>query len=75
MLDFHGTWKDHLPLVEFVYNNNYQASIQMAPFEALYGRPCRLPFSWAEVDEVETLGPKLVRKTIEKVKLIQQRIE
>ena len=39
-LDVKGSWEEHLPLVEFAYNNNYQASIQMAPYEALYGRPC-----------------------------------
>ena len=43
ILDFKGSWEDHLPLVEFAYNNSYQASIQMAPNEALYGRPCRSP--------------------------------
>ena len=39
--DLKGSWDEHLPLVEFTYNNNYQASIQMPPYEALYGRPCR----------------------------------
>ena len=43
VLDHKGSWEKNLPLVEFAYNNNYQASIQMAPYEALYGRPCRLP--------------------------------
>ena len=38
VLDLSGNWDDHLPLVEFIYNNNYQASIGMAPCEALYGR-------------------------------------
>ena len=38
VLDLKGSWEEHLPLVEFAYNNNYQASIQMAPYEALYGR-------------------------------------
>ena len=43
VLDHKGSWEEHLPLVEFAYNNSYQASIQMAPYEALYGRPCRSP--------------------------------
>ena len=43
VLDLKGSWEEHLPLVEFAYNNSYQASIQMAPYEALYGRPCRSP--------------------------------
>ena len=43
VLGHQGSWEEHLPLVEFAYNNSYQASIQMAPYEALYGRPCRSP--------------------------------
>ena len=43
VLDHQCIWEEHLPLVGFVYNNSYQASIQMAPYEALYGRPCRSP--------------------------------
>ena len=43
VLDHKGSWEEHFPLVEFAYNNSYQASIQMAPYEALYGRPCRSP--------------------------------
>ena len=43
VLNLKGGWEEHLPLVEFSYNNIYQASIQMAPYEALYGRPCRSP--------------------------------
>ncbi|RVW58912.1 Transposon Ty3-I Gag-Pol polyprotein [Vitis vinifera] len=35
ILDLQGNWDDHLPLVEFAYNNSFQASIGMAPFEAL----------------------------------------
>ena len=37
IIDFQGSWEDHLPLVEFAYNNSYQSTIGMAPFEALYG--------------------------------------
>ena len=56
--------------MEFTYNNGYQASIQMAPYEALYGRPCRSPVCWTEVGEKSTTGPELVRDTFEKVDLI-----
>ena len=42
-LDFVGSWNGHLPLAEFSYNNSYQSSIKMPPFEALYGRKCRSP--------------------------------
>ena len=46
VLDHKGRWEEHLPLVEFAYNNSYQARIQRAPYEALYGRPCRSPLCW-----------------------------
>ncbi|GKF72705.1 putative reverse transcriptase domain-containing protein [Tanacetum coccineum] len=42
-VDFGKGWVNHLPLVEFSYNNSYHASIKDAPFEALYGRKCRSP--------------------------------
>ena len=51
VLDFGGSWDEHLALAEFSYNNSYQSSIQMAPFEALYGRKCRSPICWFEVGE------------------------
>ena len=69
VLDFKGSW-EHLPFVEFAYNNSYQASIQMAPYEDLYGRPCRSPICWTEVRESSITGPDLIRDTFEKVNLI-----
>ena len=74
VLDQKGSWEEHLPLVEFAYNNSYQASIQMAPYEALYGRPCRSPLCWTEVGESSITGPDLIRDTSEKVSLIRQRL-
>ncbi|GJT32693.1 reverse transcriptase domain-containing protein [Tanacetum coccineum] len=44
VIDFGKGWVNHLPLVEFSYNNSYHASIKAAPFEALYGRKCRSHF-------------------------------
>ena len=74
ILDHHRSWEEHLPLVEFAYNNSYQASIQMAPYEALYGRPCRSPLCWTEVGESSIIGLVLIRDTSEKVSLIRQRL-
>ena len=72
VLDHKGSWEEHLPLVEFAYNNSYHASIQMAPYEALYGRPCRSSICWTEVGESSITGLDLIRDTSEKVSLIQQ---
>ena len=60
-----------IPLVEFAYNNSYQASIRMAPYKALYGRPCRSPLCWTEVGESSITRPDLIRDTSEKVSLIR----
>ena len=75
VLDWRGSWEDHLALAEFAYNNSYQVSIQMAPFEVLYGRPYRSPLCWSEVGEVSALGPDVARETIEKIRLIRQRLQ
>ena len=74
VLDHQGSWEEHLPLVEFAHNNSYQASIQMAPYEALYGRPCRSPLCWTEVGESSITCPDLIRDTSKKVSLIRQRL-
>jgi len=83
VMDFGGSWEDHLHLVEFVYNNSFQASIGMAPYEALYGRPCRSLLCWMEVGESTVVrsqmdsttrktimeGPEMIAETIEKIVL------
>nr|GEX01893.1 reverse transcriptase domain-containing protein [Tanacetum cinerariifolium] len=58
-IDFGKGWVNHLPLVEFSYNNSYHASIKAAPFEALYGQKCRSPVCWTEVGEAQILAYKL----------------
>ncbi|XP_022851367.1 uncharacterized protein LOC111373115 [Olea europaea var. sylvestris] len=49
VLQFKGNWDTHLPLMEFPYNNSYHSSIEMAPFEVLYGRKCRTPIDAEEI--------------------------
>ncbi|GJX51283.1 putative reverse transcriptase domain-containing protein [Tanacetum coccineum] len=75
VIDFRKGWVNHLPLVEFSYNNSYHASIKSASFEALYGRKCRSPICWAEVGEVQHTSPKIVQETTEKIIQIKQRIQ
>ncbi|GKB21794.1 putative reverse transcriptase domain-containing protein [Tanacetum coccineum] len=75
VIDFGKGWVNHLPLVEFSYNNSFHASIKAAPFEALYGQKCRSPVCWAEVGEVHITGPEIVQETTEKIVHIEQRIQ
>ena len=74
VLDIKGSWSNHLSLVEFTYNNSYQASIGMAPYEALYGRPCRSLTCWLEEGDSSLFGPEIVRETTEKFQLIRERL-
>ncbi|GJZ77240.1 putative reverse transcriptase domain-containing protein [Tanacetum coccineum] len=74
-MNFGKGWVNHLPLVEFSYNNSYHASIKAAPFEALYGRKCRSPVCWAEVGQVQLTGPEIVQETTEKIIQIKQRMQ
>ena len=70
VMEFKGSCDTHLALMEFTYNNSYQASIEMAPFKELYGRKCRTPVCWDEVGERRLVGPELVQITSEKVKVV-----
>ncbi|GKC22057.1 putative reverse transcriptase domain-containing protein, partial [Tanacetum coccineum] len=74
-IDFGKGWVNHLPLVEFSYNNSYHASINVAPFEALYGRKCHSPVCWTEVGETQLLGPELIQEMTEKIVQIKQRMQ
>ena len=74
VLDLKGSWEDHLHLVKFSYNNSYQASIQITPYEALYRRPCRSPIYLKKVGESSITSSNLIRETSEKVGLIHKHL-
>lgn len=75
VIDYGGNWFDHFPLTEYAYKNSYHPGIDMAHFEALYGRRCRSPFGWYEVNEGKFFGPDLVHQASEKVKVICDRLK
>ena len=70
IIDFKGNWDNHLPLVEFAYNNSFHSSITMDPYKSLYGRRCRSPI-WFKEGKPSILGPCLIYKTLEKVHIIR----
>ena len=75
MLDHLGAWDEVLPLIEFTYNNSFYASIDMAPYEALYGKKCRTPLCWYQDGEVMLVGPELLEQTTKKVRLVRDRMQ
>ncbi|XP_073030636.1 uncharacterized protein [Primulina eburnea] len=66
VMDFKSAWQSSIPLVEFAYNNSYQSSIQMAPFEALYGRRCKSLLYWDDVDRAAVTGPDMIHEMQQK---------
>ena len=75
VVHFDKSWDKCLALAEFSYNNSYQASLKMAPFEALYGRRCHTPPNWSQAGERTFFGPALVKEAEEKVKLIRENMK
>jgi hypothetical protein len=75
VIQYDKHWDKCLALAEFSYNNSYQSSIRMAPFEALYGRQCRTPLNWSQTGEREIFGPDLVNEAEEKVKIIRNNLK
>nr|GEW21138.1 putative reverse transcriptase domain-containing protein [Tanacetum cinerariifolium] len=74
MIDFGSGWDKYLPLAEFSYNNSYHASIKATPFEALYGRKCRLHVCWSEFGDAQLTGPEMIRETIEMIVQIKNQL-
>jgi len=75
VLEFQGKWEYDLPLVEFSYNNSYQSTIRMAPFEALYERKCRTPLCWSDLAEALILGLEMSQETVETIRRIREHIK
>ncbi|KAK4406537.1 Retrovirus-related Pol polyprotein from transposon [Sesamum angolense] len=72
VIEFRGNWDDHLPLMEFAYNNSFHSSVGMAPYEALYGRKYRSPICW-DIEGLRQLeGPELVQQTVDKIQTVKK---
>ncbi|XP_048235715.1 uncharacterized protein LOC125371221 [Ricinus communis] len=65
----------YLPLIGFASNNSYYASIEMSPYEALYGQKCISLVCWEEVDERKLAGLESVHITSEKILIIRKRLK
>jgi hypothetical protein len=75
VLEHQGSWDQNLPWAEFSYNNNYQESLKMTPFEVLYGRQCRTPLNWIEPGKKVIFGPDIVEEAEATVRHIQDNLK
>jgi hypothetical protein len=67
-------WDKKLPYVEFSYNNSYQSSLKMSPFEALYGRNCRTPLHWDQPGERQVFSPNILLEAEENIRMVQDNL-
>ena len=70
-----NSWHDHLPLIEFSYNNSDHSNISTTHFEAIYGRRCWSTVGWFEVGKPFLLGLEIMYESIEKVRFIRDRLK
>jgi hypothetical protein len=68
-------WDKRLPYAEFSYNNSYQASLKMSPFEALYGRNCRTPLHWDQPGERQVFGPDILLEAKENIRMVRENLK
>jgi transposase InsO family protein len=70
-LQYGRSWDKSLSYVEFSYNNSYQESLKMAPFEMLYGRRCRTPLFWNEKGEWKIFRPDILEEAEKQVRMVK----
>jgi hypothetical protein len=68
-------WDKRLPYAEFSYNNIYQASLKMSPFEALYGRNCRTPLHWDQPSKRQVFGPDILLEAEENIRMVRENLK
>ena len=72
VIDFKGDWDDHIPLIEFAYNNSYHQAIKLLHMKLFCGRRCRSPIGLSKVGEEGLIRPNLVHQAMDKLKVIQE---
>src|SRR4051812_25383760 len=75
VISFGKKWEESLPFAEFLYNNSYQASLKMPPFEVLYGHKCRTPLNWSETEERALVGPDIIQHAEDQVRVTREHLK
>jgi hypothetical protein len=73
-LQYGRSWDKSLSYVEFSYNNSYQESLKMTPFEMLNGRKCRTPLFWNETGERKVFGPNILQEAEKQIHLVRENL-
>jgi hypothetical protein len=73
-LQYVRSWDKSLSYAEFSYNNSYQESLKMAPFDMLYGRRCQTPLFWNETGERRVFGPDILEEVEKQVRTVRENL-
>jgi hypothetical protein len=73
-LQYGRSWDKSLLYAEFSYNNSYQESLKMAPFEMVYGRRCRTPLFWSKAGEQKVFRPDILQEADKQVHIVRENL-
>jgi hypothetical protein len=73
-LQYGRSWDKSLPYVEFSYNNSYEESLKMEPFEMLYGHRCQTPLFWSDAREWKVFGPDILQEAEKQVCMVRENL-
>jgi hypothetical protein len=73
-LQYGRSWDKSLSYAEFSYNNSYQESLKVTPFEMLYGRRCRTPLFWNETGEGKIFGLDILQEAEKQVRMVRENL-
>jgi hypothetical protein len=73
-LQYGRSWDKSMQYAKFSYNNSYQESMKMAPFEMLYGRRCRTPLFWNEMGERRVFEPDILEEAVKQVHMVRENL-
>jgi transposase InsO family protein len=73
-LQYGRSWDKSLSYIEFSYNNSYQESLKMAPFEMLYGHRRRTLLFWSEIGERKVFGPDILQEAEKQVHMVRENL-
>jgi hypothetical protein len=74
-LKYGKSWDKSMSYAEFSYNNSYQDSIEMAPYEALYGRQCRTPMFWSQTGENQVFRLEVLKDVEKQVQMVRESLK
>jgi hypothetical protein len=73
-LQYERSWDKTLSYTEFSYNNNYQESLKMTPFEMLYGCRCQTPLFWSEAAERKVFGLDILQEVKKQARMVRENL-